>query len=147
MPREPSTAEPRRLSRRDEPRHPRRLDVKGYDGYLDIGQYYSVPGAKWDSSQMHDALDQRIGTTLLFPVYDDLIGNGSNAQYHVIGWVGFHLPQLRSPREQRLHHGLLHRSDLERPAGHLRIRPAAELRRTFSPANRLVLEQRKTQVT
>jgi len=65
--------------------------LKGYDGYLDIGQYYSDPGAKWDSSQMHDALDQRIGTTLLFPVYDDLIGNGSNAQYHVIGWVGFHL--------------------------------------------------------
>ena len=65
--------------------------LKGYDGYLDIGQYYSDPGAKWDSSQMHSALDQRIGTTLLFPVYDDLIGNGSNAQYHVIGWVGFHL--------------------------------------------------------
>ena len=65
--------------------------LKGYDGYLDIGQYYSDPGAKWDSSEMHDALDQRIGTTLLFPVYDDLIGNGSNAQYHVIGWVGFHL--------------------------------------------------------
>ena len=65
--------------------------LKGYDGYLDIGQYYSDPGAKWDSSQMHSALDQRIGTTLLFPVYDDLIGTGSNAQYHVIGWVGFHL--------------------------------------------------------
>jgi Flp pilus assembly protein TadG len=65
--------------------------LKGYDGYLDIGQYYSDPGAKWDSSQMHDALDKRIGTTLLFPVYDDLIGTGSNAQYHVIGWVGFHL--------------------------------------------------------
>jgi Flp pilus assembly protein TadG len=65
--------------------------LKGYDGYLDIGQYYSDPGAKWDSSQMHDALDQRIGTTLLFPVYDSLIGNGANAQYHVIGWVGFHL--------------------------------------------------------
>jgi secretion/DNA translocation related TadE-like protein len=65
--------------------------LKGYDGYLDIGQYYSDPGAKWDSSEMHGALDDRIGTTLLFPVYDDLIGTGSNAQYHVVGWVGFHL--------------------------------------------------------
>jgi Flp pilus assembly protein TadG len=65
--------------------------LKGYDGFLDIGQYYSDPGAKWDSSQLHDALDQRIGTTLLFPVYDDLVGTGANAQYHVIGWVGFHL--------------------------------------------------------
>jgi hypothetical protein len=24
-------------------------------------------------------------------VYDTLVGTGSNADYHVIGWVGFHL--------------------------------------------------------
>ena len=24
-------------------------------------------------------------------MYDTITGNGSNAQYHVIGWVGFHL--------------------------------------------------------
>jgi Flp pilus assembly protein TadG len=65
--------------------------LKGYDGYLDIGQYYSDPGAKWDSNALHDALDARIGTVLLFPVYDDIVGTGANAQYHVIGWVGFHL--------------------------------------------------------
>jgi Flp pilus assembly protein TadG len=65
--------------------------LKGYDGYLDIGQYYSDPGAKFNSSQMQDALQQRIGTVLLFPVYDQIVGNGANAQYHVIGWVGFHL--------------------------------------------------------
>ena len=29
--------------------------------------------------------------TVLFPVYDKIVGTGSNAQYHVIGWVGFHL--------------------------------------------------------
>ncbi len=65
--------------------------LNGYDGYLDIGQYYSDPGAKFNSSQMQDALTKRIGTVLLFPVYDNIIGNGANAQYHVIGWVGFHL--------------------------------------------------------
>jgi len=65
--------------------------LKGYDGYLDIGQFYSDPGAKWDDNQLHDALDARLGTTLLFPVYDQIVGTGSNAQYHVIGWVGFHL--------------------------------------------------------
>ena len=65
--------------------------LKGYDGYLDIGGYYSDPGAKWDASQLHGALDKRIGTTLLFPVYDDLVGTGDTAAYHVIGWVGFHL--------------------------------------------------------
>jgi Flp pilus assembly protein TadG len=65
--------------------------LDGYDGYLDIGQYYSDPGAKWDSSEMQDALQRRIGSVLLFPVYDNIVGTGSNAQYHVIGWVGFHL--------------------------------------------------------
>jgi Putative Flp pilus-assembly TadE/G-like len=65
--------------------------LDGYNGYLNIGQYYSDPGAKWNSSQMHAALDARIGTVLLFPVYDNLVGQGANAQYHVIGWVGFHL--------------------------------------------------------
>jgi hypothetical protein len=65
--------------------------LNGYDGYLSLGQYYSDPGAKFNSSQMQNALQQRIGTVLLFPVYDNLVGNGANAQYHVIGWVGFHL--------------------------------------------------------
>src|SRR5205823_7405557 len=33
----------------------------------------------------------RYGTDLLFPVFDTLTGSGSNAEYHIIGWVGFHL--------------------------------------------------------
>jgi hypothetical protein len=65
--------------------------LKGYDGYLSLGQYYSDPGAKFNSSAIQDALQARLGTVLLFPVYDQLIGEGANAQYHVIGWVGFHL--------------------------------------------------------
>lgn len=65
--------------------------LKGYDGYLNVGGYYSDTGAKWDDSQLHDALDKRIGTTLLFPVYDTIVGTGANGSYHVIGWVGFHL--------------------------------------------------------
>jgi Flp pilus assembly protein TadG len=65
--------------------------LKGYDGFLPVGGYFSDPGAKWNSSQIKDALDQRLGTELLFPVYDTLTGSGANATYHVIGWVGFHL--------------------------------------------------------
>jgi Flp pilus assembly protein TadG len=65
--------------------------LKGYDGYLNIGQFYSDPGAKWDDNALNAALTARLGTTLLFPVYDQIVGTGSNAQYHVIGWVGFHL--------------------------------------------------------
>jgi hypothetical protein len=44
---------------------------------------------KFNSNQIQDAMTARIGTEMLFPVYDTLTGNGSNAQYHIIGWVGF----------------------------------------------------------
>ena len=65
--------------------------LKGYDGYLSLGDYFSDAGAKWNSSEVQNALDVRNNTELLFPVYDTIKGTGSNAQYHVIAWVGFHL--------------------------------------------------------
>jgi Flp pilus assembly protein TadG len=65
--------------------------LKGYDGYLDLGDYFQDAGAKWDSSEVQAALQSRIGTELLFPVYDIIKGTGAGAQYHVIAWVGFHL--------------------------------------------------------
>ena len=66
----------------------------GFQDYLPIGGYFSDPGVKFNSSQIQDALTQRIGTELLFPVYDTLTGQGSNAEYHVIGWVGFHIESI-----------------------------------------------------
>jgi Flp pilus assembly protein TadG len=63
----------------------------GYAGYLGLGDYASDPGAKFNSNGVLSALDARVGTELLFPVYDTLNGPGANAQYDVIGWVGFHL--------------------------------------------------------
>lgn len=63
----------------------------GYDGYLGLGDYESDPGAKFNAGPVQSALDDRVGTELLFPVYDTLTGNGANAEYDVIGWVGFHL--------------------------------------------------------
>jgi len=65
--------------------------LHGLNSYMPLGNYYSDTGAKWNSSQISSALDQRMGTELLFPVYDTLTGNGANAVYHVVGWVGFHL--------------------------------------------------------
>jgi Flp pilus assembly protein TadG len=61
----------------------------GFDKYLDIGNYASDPGVKFNSNTIQDAMATRIGTEMLFPVYDTLTGTGSNAQYHIIGWVGF----------------------------------------------------------
>jgi len=63
----------------------------GFDGYLPLGDYNSDPGAKFNSNPVQDALSARLGTELLFPVYDTLTGGGSNAVYDVIGWVAFHL--------------------------------------------------------
>jgi hypothetical protein len=63
----------------------------GFNGYLGLGNYGSDPGASFNGNDIKAALDARIGTELLFPVYDTLTGSGQNAQYHVIGWVAFHL--------------------------------------------------------
>ncbi len=65
--------------------------LHGYSGYLPIGSYLSDTGAKWNDSLVQDALEQRMHTTLMFPVYDKLSGTGANAVYHVVGWVGFYL--------------------------------------------------------
>jgi hypothetical protein len=65
--------------------------LHGYDDYLPLGQYYTDTGAKFNASEVQAALTQRIGSVLMFPVYDLIQGNGAGAQYHVIGWVGFHL--------------------------------------------------------
>jgi hypothetical protein len=65
--------------------------LKGFDKYLPLGLYRSDPGAKFESSNVGDALDARIGTVLLFPVFKTLNGNGQNAEYDIIGWIGFHL--------------------------------------------------------
>jgi Flp pilus assembly protein TadG len=63
----------------------------GFDGMLKLGAYDSDPGAKFNSNNIDGALSARLGTELLFPVYDSLTGGGSNASYNVIGWVAFHL--------------------------------------------------------
>jgi Flp pilus assembly protein TadG len=64
---------------------------RGFNAYLPLGDYVSDPGAKWNDKPIQDALTLRFKTELLFPVYDTLTGSGSNAEYHIIGWVGFHL--------------------------------------------------------
>jgi Putative Flp pilus-assembly TadE/G-like len=66
----------------------------GYNGYLPLGKYDSDPGAKFNSSNVSGALQNRVGTVLLFPVFDTLTGQGSNAQYNIIGWIGFYLTSV-----------------------------------------------------
>lgn len=68
----------------------------GYSGFLALGDYLSNTGAQFNSSNVMGALTARLGTELLFPVYDTLTGGGSNAAYHVIGWVAFHLTSFKA---------------------------------------------------
>jgi Flp pilus assembly protein TadG len=63
----------------------------GFDKYLGLGKYRSDPGAKFSSSNIQGALDSRIRTVLLFPVFKTLTGTGQNAEYDIIGWIGFYL--------------------------------------------------------
>ena len=63
----------------------------GFDKYLGLGKYKSDPGAKFGSQNVQGALDQRLHTILLFPVFKTLDGTGSNADYDIIGWIGFYL--------------------------------------------------------
>src|SRR5262249_42265888 len=64
---------------------------KGFDKYLGLGKYKSDPGAKFSSNNVQDALTSRLNTVLLFPVFKTLNGTGQNAQYDIIGWIGFYL--------------------------------------------------------
>jgi hypothetical protein len=65
--------------------------LKGFDKYLGLGNYKSDPGAKFASQEIRGALDERIttGTPLLFPVFRILTGQGQNAEYEIMGWIGF----------------------------------------------------------
>lgn len=63
--------------------------LNGYQDYLPLDWYFQDAGAKFNASEVVSALNARIGTELLFPVYDAVTGSGSNLEYHVVGWVGF----------------------------------------------------------
>jgi Flp pilus assembly protein TadG len=70
--------------------------LDGYDGYLNLGCYDSRPGADFNSSNVQSAMLARKNSVLLFPVYDVLDGQGSNAHYHVIGWAAFYVTDFDS---------------------------------------------------
>lgn len=64
--------------------------LDGYQEDLPLGMYDSAPSANFNSVNIRNALRDRIGTELLFPVYrPPITGSGSGAEYDIIGWVGF----------------------------------------------------------
>ncbi|HEU0303343.1 MAG TPA: pilus assembly protein TadG-related protein [Gaiellaceae bacterium] len=65
--------------------------LKGLDGYMGIGWYYSDPGAKFNPDQIGEALAQRTGSEILIPVYRSVRAQGAGYEYEVVGWIGFHV--------------------------------------------------------
>ena len=49
----------------------------------------SNPGAKYNSSNVINAMRDRIGDVLMFPVFDQVLGQGSNLEYRIIGFAAF----------------------------------------------------------
>ena len=68
----------------------------GYDKMMPLGKYSSAPSANFNESKFQNALGDRIGDDVLFPIYDTLTGPGTNAQYNVIGWIGFHVTSYQA---------------------------------------------------
>jgi hypothetical protein len=63
----------------------------GFTKYMELGDYQTSTGNPFSSSHIKDSLEEKIveGETLLFPVYQTLQGTGDNAEYKIIGWVGY----------------------------------------------------------
>jgi hypothetical protein len=61
----------------------------GADWYMPLGNYDSAPSANFNNGQFRAALDLRLNTEVLFPIYRKITGQGTNAEYEIIGWVGF----------------------------------------------------------
>lgn len=64
---------------------------RGFQDPLAVGSYYSATGTKYNSTEFKAALNERLGSEVLLPVYDALVGGGSTATFHVVGWVGFRI--------------------------------------------------------
>jgi hypothetical protein len=78
---------------------------KGLDAFMPLDWYYSDPGIKPNSSNVTSALDNRIGDVLLFPIYRATRESGSNFEYQVVGWAGFHLTgyDIHGSKDSRLY--------------------------------------------
>jgi Flp pilus assembly protein TadG len=83
--------------------------LKGWNKYMDVNRNYkSNPGAKFSSEEIQGALETRMNSAdpvLLFPVFERLTGTGSNADYYIIGWIGFHLTSFEVHGNNAALHG------------------------------------------
>ena len=90
----------------------------GYQDALPLGKYDSAPSANFNSSDIRDALTERRGDELLFPIYrSPITGGGSGADFNIIGWVGFRLTSFNLGGNSGTLKRVLHEGDLAGPGG------------------------------
>jgi Flp pilus assembly protein TadG len=66
--------------------------ANGDSNAMPLGTYDAAPSTNFNSSGFQAALQARVGSEVLFPVYQPPIQNGgSNAAFNIVGWVGFHM--------------------------------------------------------
>jgi Putative Flp pilus-assembly TadE/G-like len=66
--------------------------ANGDSDEMPLGTYDAAPSTNFNSSSFQAALQARVGSEVLFPVYQPPITNGgSNAAFNIVGWVGFHI--------------------------------------------------------
>lgn len=68
----------------------------GFDQYMPLGIYNSVPSSMFNSTHVKSALAGRMQDTLLFPIYKSIKESGSNAEYDIAGWVGFKVSSYKA---------------------------------------------------
>jgi Putative Flp pilus-assembly TadE/G-like len=65
---------------------------EGYEGEAPLGDYYSDPGAKYNTNPNFKSALEDVSVTgqeLLFPVYRSYREQGAGFVYEIVGWVGF----------------------------------------------------------
>jgi Putative Flp pilus-assembly TadE/G-like len=66
--------------------------ANGNPDAMPLGTYDAAPSTNFTSSGFQSALQARVGTEVLFPVYQPpIVLSGSNAEFNIVGWVGFHI--------------------------------------------------------
>jgi hypothetical protein len=86
--------------------------ANGYSDLMNLGTYESVPSVKYNGNEFRTALQDQAGSghIILFPVYDGskeipIKNGGSNAEFTIIGWVGFRIDTVDAHGNSGTLHG------------------------------------------
>lgn len=62
---------------------------------------YGKPGVS-NAKSVRDALDDLMGHVITVPVWDEAIGQGNNAKYHIVGFANVQITDYNLPKQDRI---------------------------------------------